>query len=90
MEIDAREFAEWMVYFRMNPTLSDKLPILFAHLCSVIASVFGGKAKRISDFLIDFNKPSHQRKSQSEIKTKLQTWLGPLMKKNQGEKNGNR
>lgn len=69
-EIDAVEYTEWLAYHKLNPFGEQRADLRAGIIASVVASVFGKKTYKASDFMPDFeceDKPVNQQAALKSI-----------------------
>jgi hypothetical protein len=74
-EVDAREFAEWMAYYNIEPFGPEREDLRAGIVACTIANVNRGKGTRSmkpSDFVPKFGGKSRQ--SESEMEMRLLVW----------------
>lgn len=54
--MDAREFAEWLAYDRLDPIGGPRLDILNGWLVAHLVAVFGGGSHDWTEYILDFNR----------------------------------
>lgn len=52
--IDSHEFAEWQAYYSLEPFGGERLDIVMAQICAIVANVASSRGKRfkIEDFML--------------------------------------
>lgn len=79
LEIDSKEFAEWIAFNTINPGDPERGDMNTAQVCSLLANIHRGKGEKpyeLSDFRLQFGDTEPVRKSTRELKTKLLMWRG--------------
>ena len=74
-EIDAAEFAEWVVEYRAEPWGEARQELRHGVLASLTANVAGCKTKPI-DFMMKFDTPPKKRQTAEEIANVLNSLRG--------------
>ena len=75
---DSREFAEWMVYDRVEPFGAVRDDLRIAQLCALTVNMQrarGSRAAKVSDFMFDFNRKT---KTKVQSAKQIQTVFGTI------------
>ena len=71
-EIDAREFAEWIAFFRLEPYGAEINDMQFASIKMMIAAAASGKKQKLSDHLLV--KPPSKRQSREYMMSQFEAF----------------
>lgn len=80
LEIDSREFGEWIAYNQISPGGPERADARAALIACTVANATprkGGRRYKIKDFLLNFGKQAAPvRRKAEDIKAKLLHWKG--------------
>ena len=76
--MDAREFAEWMAYYELDPFGEERADLRAGIIASTFANANLGKGRKPyapSDFMPQFRKTAKRKASPNEIGMKLMSYF---------------
>ena len=65
-EISSADFTLYMAYDRIDPCGNQRLDLVGGIISQTVARVHGNKRTKISDFMVDFDKPPKKKKTHKD------------------------
>jgi hypothetical protein len=72
--VDAAEFARWLAYWTIEPPTANRMEVMVAQLCRIVAKTMGGRETDVADWIPDYARHESDQ-TPDQVNAAMAAWF---------------